>query len=241
MDILHLLVARAGSKGLPGKNLARIAGLSLLGYKARAAQRSRHCSRLILSTDGEDIQHEAARLGVEVPFTRPAGLAQDSSSSEDVVLHAIDWMEREEGRRYDAIMLLEPTTPFVRSDDLDRAVEMFSQLQARLVTGICEVGSPTAFCTPLGPDNSIAPIVERICKMPSYRRQDLPVEYKLNGAFYLFGWEDFKATKRRYHDAPRSHGVVMDRFHSVNIDTPEDLAFARFLAEQGYVDLQSWH
>src|SRR5690242_15625957 len=97
-QVLFLLVGRGGSKGLPGKNLCEIGGLSLIGYKAKAALQSRHCSRLIVSSDSAEIRDEAMRHGAEMLFERPAELATDTASSNDVILHAMDWIETHEKR-----------------------------------------------------------------------------------------------------------------------------------------------
>jgi CMP-N,N'-diacetyllegionaminic acid synthase len=138
LDVLFLLVGRGGSRGLPRKNLREISGLSLTAYKARSAKRSRYCSRLIVSSDSTEIQDEAKLFGAEVLFTRPAELATDTARSSDVVLHAMDWIEANEGRKYDAIMLLEPSSPFARADHYDAAIELFVQNNAELVVGMRE-------------------------------------------------------------------------------------------------------
>src|ERR1051325_15832 len=105
MRVLYLIVARGGSKSIPGKNLQRIQGLSLVGFKARSAQRAASCARLIISTDDPEIQREAPSLGVEVPFPRPAPLATDTATTEDVVLHAMQWLDAHAGgERFDAVM-----------------------------------------------------------------------------------------------------------------------------------------
>ena len=120
------MVGRGGSKGLPGKNLRRIGGKSLVAFKAIAAKKSHCCSRLVVSSDSIDIQEEARRHGAEVLFDRPADLASDTASSSDVVLHAMDWIERNEGRRYDAVMLLEPSSPFATQKTLMRQQRFLS-------------------------------------------------------------------------------------------------------------------
>lgn len=240
MDILYLIVARGGSKGVPGKNLRRLAGLSLVGFKARSAQRARHRGRLVISTDCPAIQEEARALGVEVPFTRPAELATDTASSVDVVLHAMRHFETVEGRAYDAVMLLEPSSPFARAADYDAGVELFRARHAKFVTGVraCEVNS--VFCGPLGPDGSIAAIAAKLKDLARLRRQDLGIDHTPNGAFYLVDWAWFREARHLYAAPEQSYGVAMDRFHSIEIDTPIDLAFAEYLAEKGHLDLTPW-
>jgi len=123
MTTLYLIVARAGSKRLPGKNLKQINSVSLLGYKCLAAKKSERCTDVIISTDSPQIAEEARQYGVSVPFIRPDDLATDRATTEDVVRHAIQWCESA-GTFFDAIHLLEPTSPFVRPQDYDAAVEL---------------------------------------------------------------------------------------------------------------------
>ena len=120
MTILYLIVARGGSKRLPGKNLRQINGISLVGYKCLAAKHSKSCTDVMISTDSQEIADEARKYNVSSQFMRPEYLATDTATTEDVVRHAIAWSE-EHWRRYDAIALLEPSSPFVRPEDYDRA------------------------------------------------------------------------------------------------------------------------
>lgn len=239
-EILFLITARGGSKGVPGKNLKTIGGLSLVAFKAISAKRSKYCSRLVISTEDHDIQAEAKSLGVEVPFTRPKDLATDSARSDDVVLHTVDYFETVEKRRYDAIMLLEPASPFARPSDYDAAVELFIRTQASLVVGLKETGVNSIFVGTLGSDCKANKIVEKFSHKEVLRRQAFETEYTMNGALYLIGWEAFKKTERIYGDAENTYGHVMDRFYSAEIDAPIDLRFAEFLVESGEIDMAHW-
>ena len=240
-NILFLITARGGSKGLPGKNLKPISGLSLLGYKARAAQRCQACSRLILSTDDADIAAEGRRLGVEIPFTRPPELATDAATSDSVVAHVMDWIEATEKRTYDAVMLLEPASPFATAAHLEDAITLYTERDAGLVVGLRQLDTFAALTGDLKPDGTIAPIVEQMHKADGLRRQDLPPQVTMNGAFYLINWSAFRSTGRIYGDPARCYGLVMDRWHSLEIETAEDLAFAEYAATKGLIDLTPWH
>ena len=123
MTILYLIVARGGSKRLPGKNLRQINGISLVGYKCLAAKHSKSCTDVIFSTDSPQISDEARQYSVSSPFIRPDFLAADTATTEDVVRHAVAWCEQH-GKIYDAIHLLEPSSPFVRPCDYDRAAQI---------------------------------------------------------------------------------------------------------------------
>jgi CMP-N,N'-diacetyllegionaminic acid synthase len=240
MEILFLLVGRGGSKGLPGKNLREIGGLSLIGYKAISARQSRYCSRLIVSSDSPEIQAEAKRHGAEVLFSRPAELATDTASSNDVILHAMDWIETHERRRYDAIMVLEPSSPFARSEHYDEAAELFAARRAGLVVGLRETEVSSIFIGPLGNDGSIGAIVDRMLTTPLLRRQDQAPEVTMNGALYLIGWDAMRKHRKVYADPAASYGILMDRLHSIEIENAADLAYACYVVEHGLLDTSPW-
>lgn len=239
-EILFLITARGGSKGLPGKNLKRIGGLSLIGFKTRSAQNSKYCSRLIISTEDADIQAEARALDVEVPFTRPADLASDTASSDDVVLHAVDYFETVEKVRYDAIMLLEPASPFARAADYDAAVEIFLRTKATLVVGMRRMAVNSLFVGPLGADGKADKVIGKFADRSRIRRQDVEPEYTMNGALYLIDWDCIRRTGAIYGDPDNAYGHPMDQAHSTEIETLDDLHVAQCLADSGAIDLADW-
>ena len=240
MRTLFLIAARGGSKGVPGKNLRELAGISLVGFKAISARRSRYCTRLIVSTDSRDIQDNARRYGAEVLFTRPAELATDTATSVDVVAHAIEWMESNTAEEYEAVMLLEPSSPFARGLDYDAAVEMMEAKKANVVVGVRPVEVNSTFVGPLDDQGRLASIIEKMKSHSTSRRQDLPQEYTMNAALYLIRWEFFKRQRGIYVDGETTYGYVMPPEYSVEIDTPADLQRAEFYVDRGYVDLAHW-
>lgn len=240
MKILHLIVARGGSKGIPGKNLREIAGISLVGFKAIAAQKSSYCERLIISTDSEEIQKNALHYGVEVPFTRPIELATDTATTEDVISHAIEYIEKQEKQTYDALMLLEPSAPFARPKDLDQAVNIMKEKNASLVVGVREVTVASVFLGPMDSEGRITTIIDKMAHLEGLSRQDVPQEITMNGALYLINWEYFKKYRHRYKDRLKSYGIIMPWEYSIEIDEPMDLTYAEFLVEKGYIDLSYW-
>jgi CMP-N,N'-diacetyllegionaminic acid synthase len=237
---LFLITARGGSKGVPDKNLRQIGGLSLVGFKAISARKSRHCARLIVSTDSPAIQEDARRHGVDVPFLRPAELATDTASSLDVIAHAMDWIENETRERYDAVMLLEPSAPFARGLDYDNAVEMMEARRANVVVGVRPVEVSSVFVGPLDREGRLSAIVDKIEARQKLRRQDVAQEVTMNGALYLFRWDFFKERRSLYCDRENTYGYMMDPHYSVEIDSPVDLAWAEFLVEKGHVDMAHW-
>ncbi|MCC6658333.1 MAG: acylneuraminate cytidylyltransferase family protein [Rhodocyclaceae bacterium] len=242
MKVLFLITARGGSKGVPGKNLRRIGGISLVGYKAISARKSQHCARLIISTDSAEIQDDARRHGVEVPFTRPAELASDTAKSGPVILHAMEWIEREGRERYDAVMLLQPSSPFSKADDYDKAVELMRQTGANAVVGVRQVERPSTVVGAMDDNYCLTEIVDKMnaIREKTGLRQTLPKEVTMNGTFYLFRWDYFKKYQWIFQDRTGVYGHLMDRYHSVDIDDLADLHWAEFMMEKGYVTIDHW-
>lgn len=212
----------------------------MVGYKAVSARKSRYCTRLIISTDNADIQEDARKYGVEVPFTRPDALATDNASSVDVIAHAMSWIETETQEQYDAVMLLEPSSPLTRASDYDQAVQIMMDYDANVVVGMRETEVNSVFVGPLDEHGRISQIIDKMTNLKSLRRQSLPTEYTMNGALYLFKWDFFKEHNSVYADRDKSFGYVMDRYYSVEIDNLIDLHWAEFLINNGYVDISLW-
>lgn len=211
-----------------------------MGFKAISARRSKYCSRLIISTDSKEIQQDARHYEVEVPFTRPAELATDEASTEDVIWHAMQYIENETDEQYDALMLLEPSSPFATHYDYDRAVELMMKNNANVVVGMREVTINSIFQGPMDEKGRIRSIVNKLLNLRRLRRQDVPQEYTMNGALYLLKWPFFKQHRKRYCDPENTYGVVMKPEHSLELDEIMDYEYAQFLAEKGYIDLPYW-
>jgi CMP-N,N'-diacetyllegionaminic acid synthase len=240
MRVLFLITARAGSKRVPGKNLARLGGIPLVGFKAISARRSSHCARLVVSTDSAEIQHEAARYGAEAPFLRPPELATDTATSDAVVAHAMDWVARNDGASYDAVMLLEPAAPFARATDYDAAVELMLARDANLVVGVRAVPIHSTFVGPLDERGRLTSVVDKMNAWRAAGRPPLAPEFTMNAALYLFRWDYFQRTGAIYGDRDRTYAHVMDPHYSIEIDEPIDLHQAEFMIERGYVDMAHW-
>lgn len=239
MRTLYLITARGGSKGVPHKNIRKIGGLSLIGFKARAAKKARSCSRLIISTDSEEIAEEAQRHDVEVPFMRPAELASDMARSSDVIAHAMEWITAQ-GESYDALMLLEPSSPFTRAEDYDGAVELMTRADAKAVVGMRRMEVSSVFVGPMDPDGRISSIVSAMKRASGRARQEMVPEYTMNGGLYLMRWDFFAQHRDIYYDVGKTYGYLMPDELSLEIDEPKDLAFAEFLLERNYIDRRHW-
>lgn len=123
-EVLALIPARGGSKGIRRKNLLVLAGRPLLAYSIGHAQQAHYVTRIIISTDDDEIAQVARSCGAEVPFVRPTEYAQDLSPDIDVFRHALEWLIQEEGYRPNLVVHLRPTGPVRRAELIDRAIEL---------------------------------------------------------------------------------------------------------------------
>lgn len=122
--MVGLILARAGSKSVPRKNIRPLAGRPMIAYTVEEARKSRYLSRVILSTESPEIADLGRELGAEAPFLRPPELAEDHVQDLPVVLYFLDWMRREEGQEPDILVQLRPTSPLRRAEHIDQAIEL---------------------------------------------------------------------------------------------------------------------
>jgi len=122
--IIAIIPARGGSKGLPGKNVKPLLGKPLIAWTIGQAKKSKYIDKLIVSTDYPEIADTAKKYGAEAPFLRPKKFARDSSPSWELVIHAIEWLEKR-NEFFDIIVLLEPTSPLREDNNIDKAIEIF--------------------------------------------------------------------------------------------------------------------
>ena len=230
------MVARGGSKGLPRKNLRQIDGHSLIAWKVASARQFMPNAHIVCSTDDREIMQECHRLDVETPFLRPAELASDTATTNDVISHALDFLSDDDCNP-DAVFLLEPSSPFIEPRYYSEAVEMFTARNAALVAGMRETYPNRIFTHCVPPDESIRPFCETVNALADSRRQALPSEWTVNGSLYLFETAAFKKTKNIYGTPDRSYGLQMSRWSSIEIENATDLAEAEFAVQGGFV---SW-
>lgn len=185
LRILALVPARAGSKGLPDKNIRPLGGKPLLAWPIEAARASRYVDRVIVSTDSAHYAELARTAGADVPFLRPAELASDSAPSIDFMLHALDTLAAQ-GEHYDVLLLLEPTSPLTEASDIDSALEALvgAAGQADAIVGVSAlVSTHPAFAVRVGAGGLVAPYAAAsFGQLP--RRQDAEPLYSLDGSLY---------------------------------------------------------
>ncbi len=238
MNILYLITARGGSKGVPRKNIREIAGLPLIAYKIIAAQKCGYEGRIIVSTDDEEIAEVAKKYGAEVPFMRPDYLASDTASSMDVVEHAVKWLDENDEKKYDYICLLEPSSPFATPKDLHDALEKIIDNDADTLLGMKEVDVSRRFIWELDDRGGLSNFYNAIYGDDRVRRQDQKPEYTMNGCMYIAKMSYFR--KNKIFHSTNSLPYIMPEERSTEIDDMNQFNFATYCAENGLVDISLW-
>lgn len=228
MKVLALIPARGGSKGVPRKNIRSLGGRPLLAWTVNTAREVPGLHRLIVSTEDAEIATVARAAGAEVPFLRPAELADDHAKSIDVVRHALDTLAAA-GETYDAVCLLQPTTPFRSAELLRTALETFATGEySGLVTASRVPAHYHPNWTFLDAGNGLlAPAQGPGSVVP--RRQDLPPAFIRDGAVYLTKTETLLAGS---FFGDRLGYVENTDPHQINIDTMADWQRAETIAAQ---------
>lgn len=238
MKILYVVTARGGSKGVPRKNIKLLGGIPLVAYKIIAARKCHYDSRIIVSTDDEEIAEVSRKYGAEVPFLRPAELATDSASSADVVMHTMKWVSENSDEKYDYVCLMEPSSPFASYKDFDKAIELVIEKDADTLLGMKETEVNTVFIHSLDEKGGLSEFYHAIKDLPSIRRQDQKKEYTMNGCMYIAKWDYFM--KNKMFHSENSVPYIMPEEASIEIDTPLNYEFACKIIESGLIDLGLW-
>jgi CMP-N,N'-diacetyllegionaminic acid synthase len=228
LKVLGLITARGGSKGIPGKNLRPLAGKPLLEYTIDAACESRALDRVLLSTDDPAIAAAASARGCEVPFLRPAELARDETPHLPVVQHVVRWLEEHEGYRPDAVMILQPTSPLRRPEDITASIALLERSGADSVLSVSEVPAhvhPMKTLRLDDQDQAVLFVTGEPVRRRINRRQDLPPVWTMNGAIYACRTEAlFAAEPSLYGD--RTVAYRMPAIYGISIDDLDDWAAA---------------
>ena len=184
--IIAIVPARQGSKGLAKKNIINFIGKPLLAWSIEAALQSNYVDRIIVSTDSTEIAGVGEKFGADIPFIRPSYLSEDSSTSVEVICHAIEFMSEKLGENFDFVILLEPTSPLRTSEDVDLALEkLIGSPDARSLVSVGESESQhnkLQFNITESEFISVEPASKKFVHM---RRQDLARSYFLDGSIYL--------------------------------------------------------
>tara|TARA_B110000908_G_scaffold25984_1_gene29962 strand:- start:1370 stop:2062 length:693 start_codon:yes stop_codon:yes gene_type:complete len=184
MRVLAIIPARGGSKGVPGKNIKLLSGKPLIEYTTQVALQSKLLTKVSVSSDDDKIIEVAKNTGVEVPFKRPSNLSEDATPTLPVIKHALAYYKNI-GEEFDAICLLQVTSPFRTVDFLDNALQKFINEGADSLISVQKVpheyNPHWTFELNEGGNLKIATGEEKIIS----RRQDLPTTYHRDGSIYI--------------------------------------------------------
>jgi N-acylneuraminate cytidylyltransferase/CMP-N,N'-diacetyllegionaminic acid synthase len=231
IDLLLVVPARSGSKGLPDKNIRLLARKPLLGWTADAISSAGLANSLaLLSTDAERYAEIGRQFGLSAPFLRPADFATDRASSIQVLEHSLDWFTRQYGYLPLFTMLLQPTSPFRAPAIIRQAVDMVQQGQADAVIGCKEIFRDLT--TLFHCDDGFLRALDSVAPTQSSRQQTQAL-LTPNGAMYLCNTE-YLLTHRSFYP-PRTAPLVMNTVQSLDIDSAEDWSIAESFIKQGLV------
>ncbi len=222
--MVALIPARGGSKGIPGKNINLMHGRPLIAHTIEAARAARKVHRVVVSTDSEEIAAAAMAAGAEVPFMRPAELAQDGSLAIDAYLDAVARLQAA-GEKLADFCVLQPTSPLRLSLDIDEAITQFEKRSADSVISVCEAPHPLAWFRRIDKDGVLR--VHETGKQKPGNRQDEETMYVPNGAIFVLRTDFIKRREGYYSDATFAYVMPADR--SVDIDVPFDWRIAELL------------
>ena len=228
MDILSIIPARGGSKGIPRKNINLLAGHPLLYYTAKSSLEANSITRTILSTDDPEIASIGLSLGLEVPFLRPSNLSHDSSSTISAVLHLLEQLRLLESYIPDFIVILQPTSPFRTSHHVDEAIKLLLQTHSSSLVSVSELPhnhSPHELYT-LSQDQILEPL------FPDYtspqNRHKKPIYYSRNGAAIYITKTSWLLSCHSFF-SPCLVGYRMSKLDSIDIDDADDWLLAQLL------------
>ncbi len=229
MKPLVIIPARGGSKGIPHKNIKLLGGKPLICRAIDNARAVAPDSDICVSTDDSEIIQVVEDYGLKVPFIRPTELAADNSGTYEVLLHALSFYEQQ-GRTYDTIILLQPTSPFRRDEDISEALKLYSP-DVDMVVSVTEArANPYYNCFETDSDGFL-----HVSKGDGkyIRRQDAPKAWEYNGAIYIINPQSLK--RKSLGEFKRRRMYEMDELHSLDLDTPLDWRIAELLIAENEI------
>lgn len=226
MKILVIIPARGGSKGIPHKNIKPLNGKPLIYYTIDEAREIVGDDDICVSTDDSEIIKCVEDYGLCVPFVRPEELATDTAGTYEVLLHALSFFEKQ-GRHYDAVLLLQNTSPFRKAEQIKEALALYND-NVDMVVSVKECAANPYYCVFEEDNNGFL----HVCKGDGniFRRQDAPKVYEYNGAIYIMNAEKLKTT--HMHKMQKRVKYVMDDLSSFDLDTMWDWQMAESIIEQ---------
>jgi CMP-N-acetylneuraminic acid synthetase len=227
-DVLGIIAARGGSKRVPRKNIREIDGKPLIAFAIQDAKAADTVDKVIVSTEDDEIRSVANEWGGETPFSRPEELASDDATTDDVVLHALDWFE-ERGTTFSEVCSIPVTTPFREPPDIDKTIELLGDTGAKSAMSIVGYDSPPFSAVDFeDADSRISPHFEESNLWIETQAQKVPTLYHPSGAVFAATVSGFREHESFYTDDTVGYRMPPER--SLDIDVPHDLEMARAYA-----------
>lgn len=220
-NILALIPARGGSKGLPRKNILPLAGKPLIAWTIEQALESKYIDKVVVSTEDKEISDISKKYGAEVPFIRPEELASDEAKTMDVIIHALNWFENR-GEHFDILVLLEPTSPLRDANDIDCCITtLLENVKAKAVVSVTKLeGSHPEFNVIINEENFIRK-ADGSSDFKVLRRQELDDIYYFEGSVYVSYVDTLKKFKSFYHELTMPY--IVPRYKAFEVDELCDL------------------
>lgn len=226
MRYLVVIPARGGSKGIPRKNIKPFDGKPLIYYTIDTARAVCNDEDICVSTDDAEIISVVEEYGLKVPFVRPAELATDTAGTYEVLLHALDFYEKK-GNHYDALVLLQNTSPFRTAEHLKEALKLYTP-DVDMVVSVKECAANPYYC--VFEENNEGFLHVSKGDGTIFRRQDAPKVYEYNGAIYIINPESLK--NQHMHQFKKRVKYVMDEMSSFDLDTMTDWKIAEMIKKE---------
>lgn len=222
MNYLVIITARGGSKGIPKKNIKHLAGKPLIQYSIDTAKAVANLDDICFTSDSDEIIEVAKSCGLKVEFKRPANLATDKANSRDVILHALDTYENLNNKTYDAIVLLQPTSPLRTLEQVKDCITLYDNSIDMVVSTKLASANPY-YNLYEEKEGYLKPSKEG----EFTRRQDCPNVWEFNGAIYVINSKSLRKQKMRTFRKVKKY--VMSEGTSIDIDTPLDWKIAELI------------
>ncbi|MDA7813051.1 acylneuraminate cytidylyltransferase family protein [Flavobacteriaceae bacterium] len=226
MKILYLIPARGGSKGFPGKNIKELNGKALINHSIDFARKFTDDSNICVSTDSTEIIKCVETNNLKVHFKRPAELATDTASTIEVINHALDYY-KSKGKLYDVLILLQPTTPFRRIDDLTNMINLWNN-EIDMLVSVKESHDSPYFN--LFEENSNG-YLSKSKDSAATRRQDSPKVFSINGSIYVYNINSINSKSINNFTKIKKY-IMNDPVLSIDIDTEFDFIIAKTLGKK---------
>ena len=230
--VIGIIPARGGSKGIPRKNIVPLYGKPLISWTIESAIKAENLDHVVVSTEDEEIRDISLACGAEAPFLRPKELARDNIPNIDVLIHAVEWMKKNENVHPEYIVLLQPTSPLRSHHDIDEAIRIALDKKANSVVSVCKVEHHPYKLRCVDENGALK---NMYIKPEGYLpRQVYPDVYSVNGAIYVVQYETL--INRRILFAECTYPYVMPPERSLDIDDDWDLYLTSLILKDRHMN-----